>query len=294
MASHPFIKMHGLGNDFVVIDARERPLALSHDEAQAIADRHSGVGCDQLLILEKPAKPNLADVFMRILNADGSEAGACGNGTRCVADLLMRESGRDKLVIETTAGLLDAERATGGRVSVDMGPARLDWREIPLKEACDTNHVPLALGPLKDPVAVNMGNPHAVFFVDDAAKIDLAALGPALERNPIFPERANIGIAQVIGPDRLRLRVWERGVGITLACGSGACAAAVAAARRGLTGRKVAIVLERGELELEWLKDGHVLMTGPVAVSFTGVLSQAQHTSPQRGEGGAQREALGG
>ena len=274
MGSRPFIKMHGLGNDFVVIDARDRPLALSNQEAQAIADRHSGVGCDQLLILEKPAKPNLADVFMRILNADGSESGACGNGTRCVADLLMRESGRDKLVIETAAGLLDAERAAGGRVSVDMGPARLDWREIPLKEACDTNHVPLALGPLKDPAAVNMGNPHAVFFVDDAAKIDLAALGPVLERHAMFPERANIGVAQLIGPDRLRLRVWERGVGITLACGSGACAAAVAAARRGLTGRKVAIELERGELELEWLKDGHVLMTGPVAVSFTGVLSQ--------------------
>jgi diaminopimelate epimerase len=274
MTSRPFIKMHGLGNDFVVIDARERPLALSNEEAQAIADRHSGVGCDQLLILEKPAKPNLADVFMRILNADGSESGACGNGTRCVADLLMRESGRDKLVIETSAGLLDAERAPGGRVSVDMGAARLDWREIPLKEACDTNHVPLAVGPLKDPVAVNMGNPHAVFFVDDAAKIDLASLGSVLEHHAMFPERANIGIAQLIGPDRLRLRVWERGVGITLACGSGACAAAVAAARRGLTGRKVAIVLERGELELEWLKDGHVLMTGPVAVSFTGVLSQ--------------------
>ena len=274
MAQRTFIKMHGLGNDFVVIDARERALALSAAEAQAIADRHSGVGCDQLLILEKPAKPNLADVFMRILNADGSESGACGNGTRCVADLLMRESGREKLVIETAAGLLDAERATGGRVSVDMGAARLDWRDIPLKEACDTNHVPLALGPLKDPVAVNMGNPHAVFFVDDAAKVDLAALGPVLEHHVMFPERANIGVAQLIGPDRLKLRVWERGVGITLACGSGACAAGVAASRRGLTGRKVTIVLERGELEIEWLKDGHVLMTGPVAVSFTGVLPQ--------------------
>lgn len=274
MAQHPFIKMHGLGNDFVVIDARERGLKLTPAEAAAIADRHSGIGCDQLLILEKPAKPNLADAFMRILNADGSESGACGNGTRCVADLLMRESGRDKLVIETTAGLLDAERASGGRVSVDMGPARLDWREIPLKEACDTAHVPLALGPLKDPVAVNMGNPHAVFFVDDVAKIDLAALGPVLERHAMFPERANIEVAQLIGPDRIRLRVWERGAGITLACGSGACAAAVAAARRGLTGRKATIVLERGELEIEWLKDGHVLMTGPVAVSFTGVLPQ--------------------
>jgi diaminopimelate epimerase len=274
MASRPFIKMHGLGNDFVVIDARDRTLALSPAEASAIADRRSGIGCDQLLILEKPAKPNLADVFMRILNSDGSEAGACGNGTRCVADLLMREMGRDKLVIETTAGLLDAERATGGRISVDMGLAKLDWRDIPLKEACDTNHVPLALGPLKDPVAVNMGNPHAVFFVDDAAKVDLAALGPVLEHHAIFPERANIEVAQLIGADKIRLRVWERGAGITLACGSGACATAVAASRRGLTGRKATIVLERGELEIEWLKDGHVLMTGPVAVSFTGVLPQ--------------------
>lgn len=274
MAQRPFIKMHGLGNDFVVIDAREDAIKLSPAEAQAIADRHSGVGCDQLLILEKPKTPNVADVFMRILNADGSESGACGNGTRCVADLLMRETGRDKLVIETAAGLLDAERASGGRVSVDMGPARLDWRDIPLREACDTAHVPVALGPLKDPVAVNMGNPHAVFFVDDAAAIDLAALGPVLERHPMFPERANIEVAQLIGPDRIRLRVWERGAGITLACGSGACATGVAAARRGLTGRKVTIVLERGELEIEWLKDGHVLMTGPVAVSFTGVLPQ--------------------
>jgi diaminopimelate epimerase len=274
MAQRSFIKMHGLGNDFVVIDARAGDLKLSPAEAKAIADRHSGIGCDQLLILEKPAKPNLADVFMRILNSDGSESGACGNGTRCVADLLMRETGRDKLVIETSAGLLDAERASGGRVSVDMGPARLDWRDIPLKEACDTAHVPLSLGPLKDPVAVNMGNPHAVFFVDDVDKIDLAALGPVLERHAIFPERANIEVAQLIGPDRIKLRVWERGAGITLACGSGACATAVAAARRGLTGRKVAIVLERGELEIEWLKDGHVLMTGPVAVSFTGVLPQ--------------------
>jgi diaminopimelate epimerase len=274
MAQRSFIKMHGLGNDFVVIDARERDIKLSPTEAKAIADRHSGVGCDQLLILEKPAKPNLADVFMRILNSDGSESGACGNGTRCVADLLMRENGRDKLVIETSAGLLDAERASGGRVSVDMGPARLDWRDIPLKEACDTAHVPLALGPLKDPVAVNMGNPHAVFFVDDVAKVDLAVLGPVLERHAMFPERANIEVAQLIGPDRIKLRVWERGAGITLACGSGACATAVASARRGLTGRKATIVLERGELEIEWPKDGHVLMTGPVAVSFTGVLPQ--------------------
>ncbi len=269
-----FIKMHGLGNDFVVFDAREHPFALSEEEARAIADRHTGIGCDQVIIMERPKNPAVADVFMRILNADGSEVGACGNATRCVADLLMKENGRDRLVVETRAGLLDATRATGGRVTVDMGPARLDWRDIPLKEPADTNNVPLELGPLRNPVAVSMGNPHAVFFVDDVARIDLASLGPVLEHHPIFPERANIGVAQVLAPDRVRLRVWERGAGITRACGSGACAALVAAVRRGLTGRRANLVLDGGELEIEWLENGHVLMTGPVAVSFTGELPQ--------------------
>lgn len=273
LPARPFLKMHGLGNDFVVIDARERPLKLSETQARLIADRRVGVGCDQLLILEKPKNPKLADVFMRILNPDASEAGACGNGTRCVADLLMREGGRDHLVIETIAGLLDAERASGNRVTVDMGPARLDWREVPLKEACDTLHIPLTLGPLSDPVGTNMGNPHATFFVADAEKIDLASLGPVLERHAMFPERANIGIVQVLSPEKLRFRVWERGAGITMACGSGACAALVAASRRGLTGRKANVVLDGGELEIEWAKDGHVMMTGPVAISFTGTLA---------------------
>lgn len=273
LPARPFLKMHGLGNDFVVIDARERPLKLSETQARLIADRRLGVGCDQLLILEKPKNPKLADVFMRILNPDASEAGACGNGTRCVADLLMREGGRDHLVIETIAGLLDAERASGNRVTVDMGPARLDWREVPLKEACDTLHIPLTLGPLSDPVGTNMGNPHATFFVADAEKIDLASLGPVLERHAMFPERANIGIVQVLSPEKLRFRVWERGAGITMACGSGACAALVAASRRGLTGRKANVVLDGGELEIEWAKDGHVMMTGPVAISFTGTLA---------------------
>lgn len=273
LPARPFLKMHGLGNDFVVIDAREQPLKLSETQARRIADRRLGVGCDQLLIIEKPNNPKLADAFMRILNPDASEAGACGNGTRCVADLLMREGGRDHLVIETIAGLLDAERASGNRVTVDMGPARLDWREIPLKEACDTLHVPLTLGPLSDPVGTNMGNPHATFFVADAEKIDLASLGPVLERHAMFPERANIGVVQVLSPERLRFRVWERGAGITMACGSGACAALVAAARRGLTGRKANVVLDGGELEIEWTKDGHVMMTGPVAISFTGTLA---------------------
>ncbi|MGE0659372.1 MAG: diaminopimelate epimerase [Reyranellaceae bacterium] len=273
----PFTKMHGLGNDFVVIDARAHDLKLSDSQVRAVSDRHTGVGCDQLIVIEK-SNNGLADAFMRILNADGSEVGACGNATRCVAAVLMDEKAARHAVIETQAGLLDAEAVGEGgarRISVDMGEARLDWREIPLREACDTLHVPLSLGPLSDPVATNMGNPHATFFVPDAQAIDLPALGPQLERHAMFPERANIGIAQVISPAKLRLRMWERGAGITLACGSGACAAAVAAARRGLTGRKVEIVLDGGSLEIEWLPDNHVLMTGPVATSFAGTLDRS-------------------
>ena len=271
MRDTPFIKMHGLGNDFVVLDARGRKLALDTDAMRAIADRRRGVGCDQLLVLEKP-KTRGAAVFMRIHNADGSEAEACGNGTRCIADLVMRENGKDRIIVETVAGLLEAHAAGAHRVGVDMGQPRLGWREIPLARDCDTLNVPLTLGPLVVPVCTSMGNPHATFFVDDAEAIDLAALGPRLERDPLFPERANIGVVQVLSPERLRFRVWERGVGITVACGTGACAALVAAARRGLTGRKAEVMLDGGTLEIEWRADGHVLMTGPVAVSFTGTL----------------------
>ncbi|MBI3453936.1 MAG: diaminopimelate epimerase [Rhodospirillales bacterium] len=270
-AGVPFIKMHGLGNDFVVVDARERPFVLDPVRARAIADRRTGIGCDQLIVIEPPQSQG-ADIFMRILNADGGEVAACGNGTRCVANFVMGGIGRDRLVIETAAGLLDCERSDDGRVAVDMGPARHDWRDIPLATAQDTLHVDLALGPLSDPVAVNMGNPHAVFFVADVAAIDLAKYGPVLETHSLFPERANIGVAQVLASDRLRLRVWERGAGITSACGSGACAALVAAARRGLTGRRTTVIVDGGELEIEWLKDDHVLMTGPVAISFAGVI----------------------
>ncbi|MGO8917865.1 MAG: diaminopimelate epimerase [Stellaceae bacterium] len=266
-----FLKMHGLGNDFVVLDARAEALALDGKAARAIADRHTGVGCDQLLILEPPKSPG-ADIFMRIRNADGGEVEACGNGTRCIAALVMRETGKERVVVETAAGLLEAHAAGAGRVSVDMGAAHLLWRDIPLARECDTLHVPLSLGPLVDPVCTSMGNPHATFFVADAEAIDLAALGPRLERDAIFPERANIGVAQVLSPTRLRFRVWERGAGITIACGTGACAALVAAARRGLAERKAEIVLDGGPLEIEWRADGHVLMTGPVAVSFSGTL----------------------
>ena len=271
MRGHPFIKMHGLGNDFVVLDARKERLKLKDETVRAIADRRLGVGCDQVLVLEKP-KAKGADVFMRIRNADGSEAEACGNGTRCVADLVMRENGRERVTVETLAGLLAAHQAREHGVSVDMGEPRLGWREIPLARDCDTLNVPLTLGPLIVPVCTSMGNPHATFFVPDAEAIDLATLGPRLEHDPIFPERANIGVAQLLSPARLRFRVWERGAGITVACGSGACAALVAAARRGLTGRKAEIVLDGGTLEIEWAADGHVVMTGPVAVSFTGTL----------------------
>ncbi len=271
MNGAPFIKMHGLGNDFVVLDARRDALILGAGEAQAIADRHLGVGCDQLIVMEKATQAG-ADVFMRIRNADGSEVSACGNATRCVAALVMDELGRDNIVVETAAGLLKAKAAGKNRITVDMGPARLDWREIPLAAACDTLHAPVALGGLSDPVCTSMGNPHATFFVPDAEAVDLAALGPLLEHHAFFPERANIGVVQVLAPDRLRFRVWERGTGITIACGTGACAALVGAARRGLSARRAEVICDGGPLEIEWRDDGHVLMTGPVAVSFTGQL----------------------
>jgi diaminopimelate epimerase len=269
MSTTAFVKMHGLGNDFVVIDARRDAFSLDRTRAHAIADRKTGIGCDQLIVIEKPQRAG-ADVFMRIHNADGGEVEACGNATRCIATLIMAETGGDRVVVETNAGLLEARPESGGRVSVDMGPARLDWREIPLASAQDTLHVDLALGSLADPVCTNMGNPHATFFVADAMSIDLASLGPLLEHHKIFPERANIGVAQVLSPERLRLRVWERGVGITRACGTGACAALVAASRRGLVGRRAEIVLDGGALTIEWRGDGHVIMTGPVATSFNG------------------------
>jgi diaminopimelate epimerase len=267
----PFTKMHGLGNDFVVLDLRDGTAAPDADAARAIADRRRGVGCDQLILIE-PASITGADVRLRFLNSDGSESGACGNGTRCVASVLMGEAGADRLVMETLAGRLEAIPAPAGELTVDMGPALLDWRDIPLAEECDTLHLDIAQGPLEDPVAVNMGNPHSVFFVEDAEDIELGSFGPQIEHHPLFPERTNVEVATVIDRGRIRLRVWERGAGITLACGSGACATAVAAARRDLTDRKVELIMDGGSLTAEWREDNHVLLTGPVATSFTGVL----------------------
>jgi diaminopimelate epimerase len=275
MAALPFLKMHGLGNDFVVIDLRDRPVSLTLSQRRWIADRRRGIGCDQLILLETP-RQKVADVFMRIHNPDGGEAEACGNATRCVAAKVMAEKSTHHVIVETVSGLLDAEAAGGGRIAVDMGPVNLDWREIPLSEACDTLHLPLSLGPLSDPVGVNVGNPHAVFFVPDAEKVDLATLGPLLERNRLFPERANIEVAQILSPDRIRMRVWERGAGITQACGSGACATLVAAARRKLIGRSATTVLDGGELVIDWLPDNHVRMTGDWAESFRGEIDIAE------------------
>ena len=269
-----FIKMHGLGNDFVILDARSRPLDLGPEGARAIADRRTGVGCDQVLVIGPP-ESGLADAHMRIYNADGGEAAACGNGARCVAAMVMEEKGSTHVIIETAAGLLDCEAAGDGMISVDMGPAALDWRDIPLAEPTDTLHLGIENGQLKDPVAVSMGNPHAVFFVDDADAITLETSGPVLERHPLFPEHTNVEAAEVRPSGDIRLRVWERGVGITRACGSGACATLVAANLRGLTGRAADVELDGGRLAIEWLPDNHVLMTGPVARTFSGILDPA-------------------
>jgi diaminopimelate epimerase len=272
----PFLKMHGLGNDFVILDGRKKALDLPLERRRNIAHRQLGIGCDQLIVLEPPTDRD-ADIFMRIYNPDGSEAGACGNATRCVASLVMDERKADQVTVQTISGLLESQKTGMGAnglpvIAVDMGLARLDWREIPVREACDTNHMPVGLGPLQDPVGTNVGNPHATFFVDNLAAIPLEELGPKLEHDPFFPQRANIGVAQMVGKDRLRLRVWERGTGITLACGSGACAAGVAAARRGLAGRRVDVMVEHGTLTIEWLRDDHVMMTGGISLSYKGEL----------------------
>jgi diaminopimelate epimerase len=286
MGTIPFTKMHGLGNDFVVIDARRHGLSLTPGQARAIARRHTGVGCDQIVVIERPAGTR-AQAFMRIRNADGGEVGACGNAARCVAALLMAEASRDAVRIETAGGLLEAARLDDGRVTVDMGRPRTGWEEIPLAGPQDTLRLDLSLEGLSGPVATGMGNPHATFFVADAEAVDLARLGPVLEHDPLFPERCNIGVAQIVGEDAIRLRVWERGAGITLACGTGACAAAVAAHRRGLTGRRATLHLDGGVLEIDWRADGHVMMTGPAAVSFTGEIDTGLLDAAALDEGAA-------
>ena len=272
----PFRKMNGLGNDFVVLDARSRALPLGADALRAIADRKEGIGCDQIIALE-PSR--MADVFMRIWNADGGEVGACGNAARCVAGIVAAERGEKTVSIETESGVLSALAGTDGTVTVDMGAPRFAWNEIPLTEPFhDTRGIELQIGPIDAPVlhtpsVVNVGNPHALFFVEDVMAHDLAKLGPMLEHHPLFPERANISLVQVLSPDHLKVRTWERGAGLTQACGTAACAAAVAAARRELAGRKVKVTLPGGDLLIDWREsDGHILMTGPYALDFEGTL----------------------
>jgi len=265
-----FRKMNGLGNDFVVLDARARPLALKAAQIAAIADRNRGIGCDQVIALEPS---DFADVFMRIWNADGGEVGACGNAARCVAALLVAEHGSPHVSIETESGMLAATVAKDGSVTIDLGTPRFEWNEIPLSQPfADTRAVELpqfaGLG-LGAASMVNVGNQHCIFFVQNIEAHDLARFGPALEHDPLFPERANISLAQVTGPSSLRLRTWERGAGLTRACGTAACAAAVAAARSGLTGRHVTVTLPGGDLVIDWRDaDDHILMTGPFALDY--------------------------
>ena len=259
----PFMKMHGLGNDFVVIDERGKAPRVDASVAVAIADRHRGVGFDQLAVM---SESNDADVRLTFWNSDGSQAAACGNATRCIARYLMDQTGKTALSILTERGTLQALDAGNGMTSVNMGQPQLSWDEIPLAEQMDTLTLPIPGAP----TATGMGNPHCTFFVDDAEAIDLVAKGSEIEHHPLYPQRTNVQFASVIGPDHLRMRVWERGVGVTLASGSSSCATAVAAARRGLTGRKVAVTLDGGTLQIDWRDDG-VWMTGATAHVFDGV-----------------------
>jgi diaminopimelate epimerase len=268
----PFLKMHGLGNDFVVFDARNQPVSLDAKRACAIADRRLGVGCDQVIVIEAA---DGADARMCIYNADGGEVESCGNAARCVAQLLFDESRCDTIRLDTDGGLLVC-RPAGEQVTVDMGAPRFDWREIPLAEPRDTNALRLEadgfdLRMLKEAAAVSVGNPHCVLFVENAEEAPVASLGPAIERHALFPERTNVEFVQVLSPNRVRMRVWERGAGITRACGTGACASVAAAQRRGLCGTKVEVMLDGGSLTIDWQGgDSHIFMTGPSALSFRG------------------------
>ncbi len=275
-----FQKMHGLGNDFVIIDGRENGLTLTLEQRKQISDRQHGVGCDQLIIIER--SDNWAEMnFMRIYNPDGSEAEACGNATRCLADLLMREDGVDNIVIETVAGSLNCWKEGDSLVRVEMGKPNFEWQDIPLSEKCDTDQVPLELEGLGRPVAVNIGNPHCVYFLGDniVKPLDhwedgqLKKLGAFVETHALFPQKTNVEFVQVLSRSHVRMRVWERAAGVTQACGSGACGAAVAAIRRGLTDRKVTVTLDGGDLTIEWPSDDALIsMTGPISYVFEGKL----------------------
>lgn len=275
--TRPFLKMNGAGNDFVVVNALETPFQPTVDQARAIADRATGQGCDQLIAIEPSDR---ADAFMRVWNADGSMVETCGNALRCVGWVLMESTGKDSVAIDTLGGLTTARRAADGQVTVDMGAPRLDWTEVPLAEEMDTRGIELQVGPIDDPVlhtpgAVSMGNPHVVFFMDHAPNDGFVrGTGSLIEHHPLFPEGVNVGFVHALSPDHIRLRVWERGAGLTKACGTGACAALVASARRGVTGRRAMVDVDGGRLMIDWDEaSGHVFMTGPVEVERTGTLA---------------------
>jgi diaminopimelate epimerase len=267
---YPFIKMHGLGNNFAIFDGRENGSNFLPEQIRNLGHRQTGIGFDQMIVILLPVNTN-SDAFIKIYNADGSEASACGNASRCVAHLLNKNIKKDTLIIETKVTNLICEPRSD-LWCVDMGLVNMDWQRIPLSQPCDTLHVPFAMGGLSDPVAVNVGNPHVVFFVPDIDQIDLARLGPQIEHAPLFPERVNVEIAQVINSSTIKMSVWERGAGLTLACGTGACATAIAAIRRGLVPRGVIEVVQTGgSLFIDWREsDNHVLMTGPVAEVYRG------------------------
>jgi diaminopimelate epimerase len=273
LANHAFMKMNGLGNEIVVVDLRRTAATISPADARAVA-RPEGAPYDQMMALYPPRAPGI-DALVRIYNSDGSEAGACGNGMRCIADILFRETGKDALTFETKAGLINCWKA-GSLITVDMGLPRFAWDQIPLAEEFrDTRAIELQIGPIDAPIlhspsAVSMGNPHVIFWVDDVAAYDLGRIGPMLENHPIFPERANITLCTVKSREAIVIRTWERGAGLTKACGSAACAAAVSAARTKRTGRTVTVTLPGGDLLVEWRADDHVLMTGPVAYEYEG------------------------
>ncbi|PIR37319.1 MAG: diaminopimelate epimerase [Alphaproteobacteria bacterium CG11_big_fil_rev_8_21_14_0_20_39_49] len=268
MENIPFLKMHGLGNDFVIIDGREKNYSFTSDEVRKICDRHTGVGCDQFVLIEGSQK---ADCFVNFYNADGSKSGACGNATRCVAWIIMQENNSEKVSIETVGGILNCEKRGYDSVLVDMGIAKTGWQDIPLSQDTDTLHLPISSGELKDGVAVSMGNPHGVFFVENVDNVDLQNCGAKLEVNELFPQRANISAAQIISKKQIKLRVWERGAGETKACGTGACAAVVAANLRGLVEQDVQVNLLGGDLHISYI-NGRVNMTGAVATVFKGIL----------------------
>jgi diaminopimelate epimerase len=276
--SLPFRKMNGLGNDFVVLDARERSIAISESQARAIADRKVGIGCDQLIVLEKSP---VADVRMRIWNAEGGEVPSCGNASRCIADLIFDELKSDVATIETKGGFLSAKKAGVHLVTVDQGQPKFGWKDIPLSEAFpDTRHIELQIGPIDKPLlhspsVVNVGNPHCIFWVDDLEVVDLARVGPMLENHPLFPERANISLAKVVARDHVFLKVWERGAGLTQACGTAACATMAAGHRIKIIHSKCKITLPGGDLFMAVNEEnGHVLMTGPAALDFEGYLPE--------------------